>query len=129
MAGSLTNAGAKKLLDHFTGTTDSTFQSQYYVGAFTTTPGEGTAGTEAAGGSYARQAINFDAASAADPSATANSNTVEFPTGWSGTVNGIGIFDALAGTLIWWTDLGTPKTIGVTDVFRLAIGAVDLTID
>lgn len=134
MAGSLSNLGAALALDHFTGTTESVFVGQYYVAAMTTVPVEaGTGGVEASGGSYARQAIDFDAATTADPSVTANSNTVEFPTGWTGTVEGLCICNhvsnSIATTAIWIMTLTANKTIGATDVFRLAIGAVDLTVD
>lgn len=101
--------------------------TQWFVALFTTTPtsDDGTGGTEATGGSYARTAVTFaDAASQVQPTAD-----VEFPTataGW-GTINGFGVYDnATTGNLLAANDVTTPKDVGNGD--RAKFATTDLTI-
>ena len=75
MPGNLTNYLESKLIDHFLGTTTYTKPSAVYVGLFTVTPGEAGGGTEVTGGSYARQAATFGAASSG---ATTNNSNIDF---------------------------------------------------
>lgn len=86
-----------------------------YLALMTTLPTGTTAGVEVTGGSYARQAITFAAASGGQ---SASSNAQTFPaasSSYSGPVVGWCIFDAsTSGNQITFDDW-TPITIGTGD--------------
>jgi hypothetical protein len=134
VGGALTNFAEKKLLDHALGTASWTMPTQCYVGLSTTTPVEGgTNFTEPAGGWYARQSADFDAATQADPTYTANTSAVAFgnPTE-NGTVTHFGIFDAVTGgNLLFFGALGASVTYqaAVDETLTFAAGALDVTLD
>lgn len=117
-----------KILDHVLGNAALT-QPTPYVGLYTAAPTDAGGGTEVSGGSYARQAASFGAASGG---AIANDAAVTFPTataGW-GTITHFGIFDAVSGgNLLYWGALDASKTVASGDVFQFAIGAIDITED
>lgn len=140
MAGSITNAFAKRVLDHvFRSAALGLDATNVWVGLMTAvTDAEAGTVTEVSGGAYARVAVarsgtpGWVAATTADPSATENSGTITFPTATAswGTVTHFGIWDAATvGVLIWWADLTTPKTISSGDTATFAAGAIDLTLD
>lgn len=98
-----------------------------YFGLFTSAPGPtGTGGTEVTGGSYARKAVtnnntNFPAAAARVKS---NATAITFVTATAnwGTVESVGVFDALSGgDPLEFGDLDTPRTINNGDQFSFAI--------
>lgn len=126
MAGSLTNFGELAALD-------ALFNAgTIYLALFTAAPGEAGGGTEASGGSYARTAISFGAASGTAPAQVANDAAVNFPTasGSWGTVTHFAIFDAsTSGNMIAYGDLGASKTIASGDSASAAIGAIVVTAD
>lgn len=127
--GSKVDSFENAILDHALGTTESTFVAQCYVGLFTVAPTDSTSGTEVSGGSYARQAINFAAASGG--SAT-QSGVVTFPqaTGSWGTVVAWGIFDASsAGNLRYWGDVTPNKAVDSGDTASFADGEIVVTED
>lgn len=121
------------ILDHVNRVSSFSVPAGLYLALFTSNPGPGTAagdpsGTEVSGGSYARQAIAFDAASGA----TQTSNgAITFPTataGW-GTVTHWAIFDASSsGNLLWYSPLDSSQTINTGTQANFADGAIDLTI-
>lgn len=98
-----------------------------YTGLYTVAPTATTAGTEVAGGSYARVASTFGAAAAAS---AANSGAITFPvaSGAWGTIVAAAISDALAaGNQLYYGALGTPKVVGIGDQLNFAIGALTVT--
>jgi hypothetical protein len=98
-----------------------------YTGLYTAAPTATTAGTEVAGGSYARVASTFSAAAAG---ATSNSGAITFPiatVAW-GTVVAAAISDALvAGFQLYFGNLGTSKVVGIGDQLNFAIAALSVT--
>lgn len=127
MAGNLTNYLENKLIDHFLGTTTYTKPAAVYVGLFTVSPGEAGGGTEVTGGSYARQAATFSAASSG---ATSNSANIDFAGMPAATTVAIGIFDAsTSGNMLLYGTLTTNKTTDAGDTLRIATGDLDISID
>jgi hypothetical protein len=86
---------------------------------------------------YARQTLNpldanWTAASATD-GLTDNASAITFPTcttaTW-GTVSHVAICDSAtwgAGNMLFWGTLSVSKVVGVGDVFKFAIGDLDIT--
>lgn len=127
MAGNLTNYLENKLIDHFLGTTTYTKPAAVYVGLFTVTPGEAGGGTEVTGGSYARQAATFTAASSG---ATSNDTNIDFTGMPAATTVAIGIFDAsTSGNMLLYGSLTVNKTTDAGDTLRIATGDLDISID
>ena len=93
-----------------------------YVELYTATPNDAGGGTAVTGGSYARTAVTFGAASAGSIN---NSVDVTFPTAsadW-GTVTSFGVFDASsAGNLLVWGPLVSNKTVFNGDIFKFLAG-------
>jgi hypothetical protein len=127
MPGNLTNYLESKLIDHFLGTTTYTKPSAVYVALFTVTPGEAAGGTEVTGGSYARQAATFGAASSG---ATTNDTNIDFANMPAATTVAIGIFDAsTSGNMLLYGALTTNKTTDAGDTLRIATGSLSVSID
>lgn len=127
MPGNLTNYLESKLIDHFLGTTTYTKPSAVYVALFTVTPGEAAGGTEVTGGSYARQAATFGAASSG---ATTNDTNIDFAGMPAATTVAIGIFDAsTSGNMLLYGALTTNKTTDAGDTLRIATGSLSVSID
>lgn len=100
----------------------------WYVGLFTSNPGEAQGGTEVSGGGYVREAVTF---TVTGDSAT-NSATIEWSaaTGSWGTVTHVAIHDALTGgNQIAYAALSASKAIDVGDVLRIPSGDLDVTLD
>jgi hypothetical protein len=80
--------------------------TQLYLALYTVAPGVGDAGTEVSGGSYARQAVDFNAA-ALGSVFTTQTATIAFPdptANW-GQIVAWGLRDASsAGNLIYWDE-------------------------
>lgn len=117
------------VLDHVFRNTALTSPTTVYVALYTATPSDAGGGTEVSGGSYARTAGTFGAASGG---AIANSSAVTFPqaSGSWGTVTHFGIFDAQTdGNLLAWAALDTGKAIGADDTAEFAIGDLEITLD
>ena len=74
MAGNLSNYLENKILDHFLGTTSYTMPADVYVALYTAAPNDAGGGTEATGGSYARQIATFSSASGG---ATSNDSNID----------------------------------------------------
>ena len=118
-----------ELLDHVFGGAAYTPPATVYVALFTTATSGTGSGTEATGGSYARQAMAFDAAAAG---ATDNTSAVEFPTATAswGTITHTAIYDAVtSGNMLAESALTASKAIGTGDVFRFQAGEFDITLD
>lgn len=130
MAG-LTNFGEDLVLDFLFTTNTATRPTSWYVSLYTVAPGEGTAGTEVSGGSYARTAATFTVSGTA-PTQAANNAAVEFPeaTASWGTVVAAGIMDASSGgNLIAFADLTTSKAVSSGDILRFSTNTLVITLD
>jgi hypothetical protein len=91
-----------------------------YTALFNGIPGGG--GTEASGGSYARQATAFVAPSS---NSTSNSALLTFTNMPALTVNYVAIYDALtAGNLLYYAAATAAKTTNVGDTVTIAIGGI-----
>lgn len=128
MAGSLSNYAENKVLDHVLGTTSYTMPTTY-LALFTVAPTDSTAGTEATGGSYARQALAglFTASSGG---ATSNNANIDFASMPACTIVAIGIMDnSTGGNLLVHGTLTSNKVLDAGDTLRIATGDLDITID
>lgn len=83
-----------KILDHVLRNTAYTPAATVYAALFTADPGETGASNEVSGGSYARQAVTFSAASGG---VIASSADVTFDALPAATITHFGIFDASTG--------------------------------
>ena len=127
MAGNLSNYLENKVIDHFLGTTAYTMPTTVYIALYTAAPNDAGGGTEATGGSYARQISTFSAASGG---ATSNATNVDFPSMPASTIVAIGVHDALtAGNLLVWGTLSSNKALDAGDTLRIATGDLDISID
>lgn len=128
-----------KLLNHVFAGTPYTAPTTIYVGLHTTANTDAAAGTELAGGGYARQSIAFTVAGT-DPTEADNDAAIEFAvatTNW-GTVTHAGVYDALTGgNLLAHAELtdpsdfttALPKNIEIGDVFRISAGNLKIRLD
>ena len=127
MANNLTNTAENLILDHFLGVAAYTFDSTVFAGLYTVAPTDSTAGTEVTGGSYARQAITFSAASGG---ATSNTGDVDFTGMPAATTVAVAIHTAsTGGTMLMYGTLTTNKTTDAGDTLRIATGDLDISID
>tara|TARA_R110002153_G_scaffold137727_1_gene288212 strand:+ start:387 stop:767 length:381 start_codon:yes stop_codon:yes gene_type:complete len=100
----------------------------WYVGLFTSDPGEGQGGTEVSGNGYVRKSATFTVSG----NTGTTSNIIEYPaaTGSWGTITHIAVYDAAtSGTQIAYAALTTSKTIDTADVLRIPAGDIDITLD
>lgn len=126
MAGNLTNYAENKILDHILGTTSYTMPTTY-VALYTVAPTDSSSGTEVTGGSYARQAGAFSAASGG---ASANSGNIDFTGMPACTVVAVAVTDALtSGNILVYGTLASNKSLDSGDTLRIATGDLDITID
>jgi hypothetical protein len=126
MAGSLSNYAENKVLDHVLGTTAYT-KPTTYVALYTVAPTDSSAGTEVTGGSYARLAGAFDAATGG---ASSNSGNLDFTGMPACTVVAIGVLDnSTGGNLLIHGTLTANKVLDAGDTLRVAQGDLDITID
>lgn len=137
---SLSNYAAQALLNSFLSKTSNfgalASAPTIYVALFTVKPGEdGTGGTEVSGGSYAREAtaaLDWNAASSADPSVADNANAIDFGTATAdwGTVVAAGFYDAAtAGNMLAAFNLSTNKVVSNGDSFQFSAGDLDISFD
>ena len=116
-----------ELIDHVLRNSAYTPPATVYLALFTTATADDGTGTEVSGGSYARQAVTFSAASGG---ATANSAEILFPvaTGNWGTITHGAIYDALtAGNMLYHGALAASKTINTGEQLRIPAGDLDLS--
>jgi hypothetical protein len=127
MAGSASNYLENKLIDHSLGTTTFTKPTTVYAALYTVAPSDSSAGTEVTGGSYARQAITFSAASSGS---TSNNTNVDFNTMPAVTVVSVAILDAsTSGNMLYHGTLTTNRTVLAGDSIRIASGALVISLD
>lgn len=127
MAGSASDYLENKLIDHSLGTATFTKPTTIYAALYTVAPSDSSAGTEVTGGSYARQAITFSAASSGSAS---NNTNVDFNTMPASTVVAVAILDAdTSGNMLYWGTLTTNRTVTAGDSIRIASGALVVSLD
>lgn len=97
-----------------------------YLALFTTATTDAGGGTEVTGGSYARQAVAFSAASGG---ATANSGTITFTNMPACTVTHAAIMDAsTAGNMLFHGPLTASQVVTATSSLAFAAGDIDVTL-
>lgn len=117
-----------------------------YVGLLTAAPSDSAAGTEVAGGSYARVAVTSSlanwagtqsagstVASSGTGGTTSNNNAITFPAptaNW-GSITHFAVYDAASGgNMLFYAALTTPKTVNNGDAApSFAAGALTFQID
>lgn len=132
--GSLALYAENKVLEHIVGKTTFSLPS-IWIALFTVSPTheDGTGGTEASAGNYARKSTAGGDWEAASAGAIQNGSDITFiedaVSNW-GTINGFALYDAVtSGNMIGWGDLTTPKQISIGDTAKFAAGDIDITID
>lgn len=124
-----TNYLEAKLLDHVLTNTSFSSPTTVYAGLFTVAPDDSGGGTEVSGGSYARQAMSFSAASGGATTTDADINFPQATADW-GTVVAVGIHDAVtSGNLLMYTDLTTSKAIATGDILKISSGSLTVSLD
>lgn len=97
-----------------------------YLSLHTTATTDAGGGTEVTGGSYARQAVTFSAASGG---ATENSAAVTFTNMPACTVTHAAIYDALtAGNMLFHGALSASQVVTAAASLVFAVGAVDASL-
>ena len=100
-----------------------------YVGLFSAAPADdNSAGTELAGNGYARQAVTFGApvTDAGNVRKVSNTNSIQFGPAladWPQAV-AFGVFASVAGALLYWDALPTPKTVQQEDYGQFGVGTL-----
>ena len=98
-----------------------------YVALYTAAPGPTGGGTEVTGGSYARTACTFGAASNGSLTNSGACTFAQASAGW-GTITSFGIFDSdSGGNLLYYGNLTASKTINSGDQLTFAIGGITVT--
>ena len=99
-----------------------------YLSLHTADPTDAGTGAECSGGSYARQAITFNAAHATAGTID-NSSVEEFTNMPACTVTHIGIWDAASsGNLLFYGAVTASKAVGAGDTISLSAGSLDITL-
>ena len=127
MADSLTNTAENLTLDWINGVGTPTRPTTPLKVALVTVNGaDATAGTEVAGGSYARQSLTV---AAAVSGATSNSADLVFSGMPAVTVVGVEVWDS-AGTPVrlWYGPLTASRTVAAGDELRLTASSLSLSI-
>lgn len=122
---SMTDYLEDKLRDHVLRNIAYTSPTTVYLALFSTATTDAGGGTEATGGSYARQAVTFQAGGAGSGAAD-NDAEIEFLNMPAGTWTHGALFDAAtAGNMLLHAPLSSPKTTGAGDALAIAAGDVD----
>jgi hypothetical protein len=124
----LSDYAENKLLDHLLGTTSFTMPAQVYLALFTTATTDAGGGTEVSGGAYARQAVDFDAASGGATDLTADATFPQATANW-GTITHVALFDAASGgNMLMHGALTASKQIDSGDTFRVPAADLDVSL-
>lgn len=119
-----------KLLDHVLTATSYTAPGTRYLGLYTASTGleSNSPSAEVSGGSYARQAVTFAAASSGT---SATNATVTFPAATAnwGTITHVAVLDAsTSGNVLFWGAVTTSKTIETGDTFQVSSGNLTISL-
>ena len=119
----LSNYLANELLDHTLRNLAYTPPTTVYLALFTVMPDvNGAGGTEVTGGSYARQAVTFGAASGGIAASTA---AITFSSMPAAVVVGAALYDALTvGNMLHFGPWGSYSTITAATDFVVAVADV-----
>lgn len=123
----LVTAEANRLLDASLGTASYTAPTgAMKVALATSASSASAAGTEVAGGSYARQTVTFGAASAG---ATANSGALNFTNMPVATTTHLDVYDSNGSPRrAWYGALTAPKTTASGDTLSFAISSITIAL-
>lgn len=125
----ITTAAAGLMLDHFLGVTDSPFSTTVYVGLSTTDPTiAGLLTGEVSGESYARQAVDFDAAVAGSNDNTAQITFPEATGNWGTPAYWILCTALAAGTVLYYGALAPGMNITAGMQYIIPAGTLDIYI-
>lgn len=128
----LSNAYENAVLNHLFDNTALTSPTTVYVGLFTSDPTDAGSGTEVSGGSYARVAASFAAASGGSITTDADVSFTTATANW-GTISHIGVFSSLSGSastdMIVHGALDVSKEILSGDTFVITSGNLTITLD
>jgi hypothetical protein len=119
-----------KVLDHVLTATGYTQPSTRYLGLYTASTGleSNSPSAEVSGGSYARKAVTFAAASGGS---SATNATVTFDTAsasW-GTITHVAVLDNItSGNVLFWGAVTTSKTIDSGDTFQVTSGNLTVSL-
>lgn len=112
-----------KIYDHVLRNTAYTSPTTVYLALFTTATSDAGGGTEVTGGSYARQAVAFDAPTDGAGSNTAIETFTNMPTA---TITHAALYDALSGgNMLLHGALLASKSVNAGDSLTFAIGDID----
>lgn len=116
-----------KIRDHVLLATTYTSPATVYVALFTTAPTDTAgSGTEVAGGSYARQAVDFDAGATGVAVSSADETFAALP---ACVVTHLGIFDAsTGGNLLLHGPLAASKTVAAGADLVFPAGDISATV-
>ncbi len=116
-----------RILNHMLRNTASTPPATVYAALMTAAPTDAGGGTEVAGGSYARQAITFSAASSGT---ITNSALITFSAIPAATITYIAVYDALTvGNLLYYGALSSSIISTSGSDVEFAIGNFVITED
>lgn len=122
----LSNYLEDKLIDEVLRNVGYTPAATVYLALMTTATTDAGGGTEVTGGSYARQAVTFTAASGG---ATENSGTITFTNMPACTVTHAAIYDALtAGNMLFHGALSASQVVAAAASLVFAVGAIDASL-
>lgn len=125
MADAKSNYLENLVLDWVLGGSTPTRPAARYLALFTAAPGETGGGTEATGGSYARQTVAFAAAASGSSSNSADVNFTGMP---AATITHFGIFDAsTAGNLLYYGAFTASKTVNSGDTLTVPSGSLTVS--
>lgn len=124
-----------KVLDHVLTATSYTAPGARYLALFNNTSGNAAANLEAgtltdevSGGSYARKAVTFAAASGGT-SATNATVTFDAATASWGSITHVAVMDAATGgNVLFWGAVTTAKTIDTGDTFQVTSGNLTISL-
>ena len=117
-----------KVLDYVLRNTADWAPTTVYLALHTADPTDAGSGAEVSGGSYARQTIDFAAASGTGGSVV-SSTAESFTVMPACTVTHIGVWDAASsGNLLFHTAVDTSKAVLAGDTISVAAGAVTITL-
>ena len=122
-----TNYLEAKILDHVLRNTTYTAAATVYLALYTATPNDTGGGTEVTGGSYARNATSFSAASGGSISNSAIETFTNMP---AATVISVGIFDASSGgNLLLYGNLVSNIIVTAASEVEFGIGDITVTLE
>lgn len=123
----MSNYLENEILDHILSVGSWTMPANIYLALFTSNPDEDGSGTEVAGNGYAREEIEFDAASGGTTDNTADVEFTASGGNW-GTITHWGIYDALtSGNLLVYGPFAASRVINDGDTLTVPAGALDIT--